>query len=200
MLSSITKGSLQHSLYSLDAPHLRYVIKLHHASSLHFDFRLEIYGSLFSLVTRKPLSLVPQRSIWAKRVGDHNPKWLLVERRIPDGHYGAGPMVVWDHGVYVPRLDRSDSHEANVLAGLTHGTLDFKLVGQRLNGLFCLSRDGGDWNIRKLDDQFALRRDPQWDYLSVLTGRSLMEMEVDASARTVKKSAIDTTGTLFELP
>ena len=161
----------------MDWPHLRYVIKLHHASTLHYDFRLEMCGRLFSLVTYEPPSLLPNRSILAKQVPDHDPRWLLGERRIPDGKYGAGPMLVWDYGRYMPHASGDISHDLAASKALAEGKLDFELSGRRFQGLFRLERAGKDWRLKKLTDRFARDQEPHWDSLSVLSGRSLDDIE-----------------------
>jgi len=177
LLNPKPQTNLQSTLWPLDWPHLRYVIKLHRARTLHYDFRLEMCGRLFSLITHEPPSLLPNRSIFARQVEDHQPKWLLSERRIPDGKYGAGPMLVWDHGRYMPHPYGDASHDAAACEALARGKLDFELFGSRLQGCFRLEKEGKDWRLRKLIDRFARDQEPLWDSLSVLSGRSLDDIE-----------------------
>lgn len=167
-----------------DAPHapLRYVIKRHRATSLHTDYRFEVGDTLFSLVSWGHPTLNPRRPLRLREMSDHDPAYLMGERRIPGGAYGAGPMVVWDFGTYAPVLPFEGSPSEAVLMALLAGAFDLRLTGRRLNGAFRLEVDQKDWSFRKLEDEDASFEPFEWDDRSALTGRSLDDIERDYQA------------------
>jgi bifunctional non-homologous end joining protein LigD len=142
---------------------LRFVVKRHQATRLTTDFRLEACETLMSWYSDELPSLLPQASIWAHET--HDP--------------GAGPVVVWDCGTYWPLLQEHANSEQAVVAGLRRGELDFWLEGHRLQGGFRLARVGADWRLTELDDEFASAESVSWDKRSILTGRSLDDLEVE---------------------
>lgn len=127
------------------AKQLKYLIQLHDASRLHFDFRLELGGVLKSwAVTRGP-SVDPADKRLAVEVEDHPIEYGKFEGIIPRGEYGGGTVIIWDQGSWVPD---GDPHE-----GLKKGKLDFVLNGKRLKGAFHLVR---------LPDKEKKPRHPNW--------------------------------------
>jgi DNA ligase D-like protein (predicted 3'-phosphoesterase) len=166
----------QFTLWPDSEPYLRFVIKLHQASTLHYDFRLEAFGVLFSWVLPMHPSHGPSQCLWACQVGDHNPKYLLTERRIPEGQYGAGPMLVWDHGFHRPLCQGTGSHSFAICDALRRGRLDLELFGKRVRGDYRLQRSGTDWRLRKLRDEFAQEGERFFDDRSIISGRSLAQI------------------------
>lgn len=134
----------------------RFVVHEHHASRLHYDFRLEMGGVLKSWAIPKGPSLNPRHKRLAVRVEDHPVDYINFEGHIKEGNYGAGDVFIWDEGTY----ELSTGQEpANVIE---QGKLSFRLYGGKLYGLFNLVRMGKQheqWLLIKADDEFA---DPAW--------------------------------------
>ena len=115
-----------------DAP--IFVVQKHqaHRAGLHWDFRLEHGGVLWSWAVRKGPSLDPADKRIAAHVEDHPLDYADFEGTIPDGQYGAGAVELWDRGTWQP-LDDPDE-------GMRKGELRFVLDGKRLHGRFTLVR------------------------------------------------------------
>ena len=111
---------------------LSFVIQKHAASRLHYDFRLELDGTLVSWAVPKGPSLDPHVRRMAVHVEDHPLSYASFEGVIPKGHYGAGTVEVWDRGSWVPIEDPR--------AGLKRGRLKFELHGEKLHGRWMLVR------------------------------------------------------------
>src|SRR5687768_6936773 len=106
--------------------HLVFVIQKHGARRLHYDFRLELDGVMKSwAVTRGP-SYDPADKRLAVHVEDHPIDYNKFEGVIPAKQYGAGPVMIWDNGEWIPE---EDPHE-----GLEKGHLTFQMDGKRMRG------------------------------------------------------------------
>lgn len=114
------------------APALSFVMQKHAASSLHYDFRLELDGVFVSWAVPKGPSLDPSVKRMAVHVEDHPLSYGSFEGTIPAGQYGAGTVIVWDAGTWMP--------EGDPRAGLAAGKLAFALDGTKLHGRWELIR------------------------------------------------------------
>lgn len=142
---------------------LRFVVNHHRATTLHFDFRLEVQGMLPSWAVPKGPSLDPAQRRLAVRVDDHGMEHLDYE----DDH-----KVVWDTGVYEPAEDP--------VAALERGHLRFVVLDQKIRGAFAFTqtRMGGNarnWLLLKVADEYADADAVLDDHRSVLTGRTLQD-------------------------
>lgn len=138
---------------------LSFVIQKHAASRLHYDFRLELDGVFVSWAVPKGPSYDPTVKRMAIRVEDHPLSYGSFEGTIPPKQYGAGTVIVWDHGIWEPDGDPRE--------GLARGKLAFRLYGQKMAGLWELVKiaKGGEkqepWILFKKRDEFAR---PKADY------------------------------------
>lgn len=114
---------------------LRYVIHKHWATRLHYDLRLECDGTMKSWAVPKGPSLDPHDKRMAVQVEDHPISYNSFEGQIPPGQYGAGRVILWDRGQWMPHGDP--------VAGLRDGHLKFTLQGEKLRGNWALVRMGG---------------------------------------------------------
>lgn len=114
-------------------PHaLQFCIQKHDASHLHYDFRLELDGTLKSWAIPKGPSLDPKVRRLAVHVEDHPLDYADFEGHIPEGHYGAGDVIVWDRGIWEPEGDAREAY--------AKGKLRFRLQGEKLGGVWNLFR------------------------------------------------------------
>lgn len=163
---------------------LLFVIQKHAARSLHYDFRLELDGVLKSWAVPKGPSLDASEKRLAVEVEDHPFAYGSFEGLIPDKEYGAGPVIVWDCGVYSPEEDGKccfeDRREAEkrVRTALESGKLSFFLRGQKVKGSFAFvrTRNGKQWLLIKHRDRFATGAELPEPDRSVLSGLTLDEM------------------------
>ncbi|MDQ2679537.1 MAG: non-homologous end-joining DNA ligase [Candidatus Eremiobacteraeota bacterium] len=166
------------------AKQLRYVIQKHHASRLHYDFRLEADGVLKSWAVPKGPSLDPADKRLAMHVEDHPFEYRTFEGIIPKGNYGAGEVIVWDEGNY--SLAEGDDPAEEI----GNGKIKFILQGKKLNGEFTLVKirghqdgDGDPWLLIKDKDQYVdLKYKIEKDDRSAKSDRTLEEIKRDPRA------------------
>ncbi len=173
---------------------LAFVVQKHKATSLHYDFRLEIGGVMPSWSVPKGPSLDSAVKRLAMPTGDHNLEYRHFEGVLPPG-YGAGPVMIWDEGTYNPEIEIEkgvreeikDRKEAEALASksLKDGNIKFTLYGKKLHGSFALVRTKGfggkeSWLLIKHRDDFCV---PGYDAnkfdLSAVSGRSMAKIQAE---------------------
>ncbi len=154
---------------------MRFVIQQHDASTLHYDFRLEVDGVLRSWAVPKGPSTDPREKRLAVEVDDHQLDYADFEGEIESG-YGAGRVIVWDRGTY-EAITAGDVSDA-----LKNGHLSFWLEGHKLRGGWTLQRtrdaEKPQWLLIKRDDEGAdARRNPiSTQPESVISGRTVDEV------------------------
>jgi bifunctional non-homologous end joining protein LigD len=176
----------------------RFVVQMHRATRLHYDFRLELEGVLKSWAVPRGPSLDPADKRLAMMVEDHPVSYFDFEGNIPADNYGAGTVLVWDVGTWEPlsavavKGKYQVATDKDALAMLAKGDLKFRLKGKRLNGDFALvhiksrraDSKGNEWlMIKKHDDSVEEGFDAEAYETSVLTRRTLDEIAGDAGSR-----------------
>lgn len=169
---------------------LQYCIQKHDASHLHYDFRLELDGTLKSWAIPKGPSLDPKVRRLAVHVEDHPLDYADFEGNIPEGHYGAGDVIVWDRGIWEPE---GDPH-----ASYAKGKLRFRLQGEKLSGVWNLFRTHlagkkEQWMLVKSHDDEA-RSEAEYNIVeaqpdSVLSDRTLVSRRAKVADQPAKRPA-----------
>ena len=148
------------------------MIQQHHATSRHFDFRLEVAGTFRSWAVPKGPSTDPRDKRLAMEVDDHPMSWNEFEGVISRG-YGAGRVIVWDRGSY------ENLREEPMEDALAAGHASFRLDGEKLQGGWSLRHiDGRRWLLVKRRDEEAdaRRRPTSTQPESVVSGRTIEEV------------------------
>ncbi len=170
-----------------------FVVHKHRATSLHYDFRLEIGGEMPSWSIPKGPTLDPTVKRLAMPTGPHDLEYRHFEGVIPRGEYGAGPVMIWDEGLFTPEVEVAkgerrlvtESQEAAEVAAasLRDGNLKFSLYGKKLQGSFALVRTRGlggrreAWLLIKHRDDYCRTGYDASDYdYSAVTNRSISEI------------------------
>ena len=174
-----------------------FVIQKHDASSLHYDFRLEVDGVLKSWAVPKGPSTDPRERRLATPTEDHPLEYADFEGVIPEGQYGAGTVLVWDTGAY-DNITTQDDEPVPASDALANGHLLVRLHGKKLRGGYVLQRmgkdEGADWLLIKIaDDAADARRKPTSTApRSVLSGRTIAQIakkeRASAAIRTPSRS------------
>jgi DNA ligase D-like protein (predicted 3'-phosphoesterase) len=161
----------------------RFVIHKHDASTLHYDFRLEAGNVLKSWAVPKGPSTDPREKRLAIPTEDHPLEYVTFEGTIPEGQYGAGPVIVWDTGTY-ENLTQKDGREVPVDESAYDGHVAVWLEGQRLSGGYALTRTGAGkrerWLLVKMKDKGAdARRNPvKTQPESVISGKRIEDLSL----------------------
>ena len=141
----------------------RFVVHEHEATHLHYDFRIEMHGVLRSWAIPKGPSMDDSQKRLAVLVDDHPLEYIDFEGIIPEGRYGAGPVVVWDNGTYDLLEEKTDK-------------ISFILKGKKLKGNFTLVRMKGkekEWLLIKQKDKYS---QTGWKLMTSLTAEKRAEL------------------------
>lgn len=156
-----------------------FVLQQHGARAMHYDFRLEVDGVLKSWAIPKGPSLNPKERRLAVLTDDHPLSYKNFEGVIPEGEYGAGPVIVWDRGKYKNIKVNKAGKPLTMKGAFRKGTIEIILRGKKLKGAFALVRmSGKNWLLIKMKDEHAnarkniTRSEPH----SVKSGRKLYEL------------------------
>jgi len=157
-----------------------FVIQKHAASTLHYDFRLEVDGVLKSWAVPKGPSTDPKEKRLAVQTEDHPLDYADFEGLIPAGEYGGGTLLIWDEGTF-----ENLHEERSMVESLARGHAAFTLKGKKLRGGYALTRfrrgSEENWLLVKMDDPEAdpdrnpVTREPE----SVRSGRTLEEIAAE---------------------
>ena len=170
-----------------------FVVQKHKATTLHYDFRLEIGGAMPSWSIPKGPTLDPTVKRLAMPTGPHDLEYRKFEGTIAKGNYGAGTVMIWDEGTYTPEVEvrkgvrelvkGSEEAQETAEAGLRDGGLKFTLYGKKLRGSFALVRTTGlggareAWLLIKHRDAYCVAGYDANNYdLSAATNRSLEQI------------------------
>jgi bifunctional non-homologous end joining protein LigD len=166
---------------------LQFCIQKHDATRLHYDFRLELGGTLKSWAVPKGPSLDPKIKRLAVHVEDHPINYATFEGNIPEGHYGAGDVIVWDRGIWKPLTDPAEAY--------AKGRLKFELQGEKLSGVWNLVKTHipgkqEQWFLIKHQDESA-RSESEYDIVkempdSVLSDRTIVAKKAKGKAASPK--------------
>jgi bifunctional non-homologous end joining protein LigD len=188
-----------------------FVVHEHKATRHHWDLRLEIDGVLCSWAVPKEPSMDPDDKRLAVKVENHPKEYIDFEAVIPPGNYGAGPMIVWDRGLFLPVGDPAQ--------GMRDGEVKFELRGYKLRGAFTLVHTGkgqrGRNSGRGSDDWLLIKKKDIWtdtfkasgaplSAASILSGLTIDELRdgadrmtrfrADLAARGLPRRAINPVG------
>jgi bifunctional non-homologous end joining protein LigD len=198
---------------------LRYVVQKHRAGHLHYDFRIEHEGAMLSWAIPKGPSLDPAVRRLAMQTEPHPMDYNDFEGVIPEGEYGGGTVMIWDHGTWEPEtpdhltamgrqepdhltaMGRQEpdhltamGRQEYVAKALAKGQLKFRLHGKKLRGSWVLVRTGGprQWLLIKHRDEAASTEDPTVTRpLSVVSRRTMagIARAAGATARQLEVAA-----------
>jgi bifunctional non-homologous end joining protein LigD len=175
-----------------DKGRLVFVVQKHKATTLHYDFRLEIGGVMPSWSIPRGPSLESGVRRLAMPTSNHNLEYRHFEGVISGGRFGAGPVMIWDEGTYSPEVEVSkgvrrevatrEEAEEVAKASMKEGNLKFRLYGKKLRGSFALIRTAGfrgkeSWLLIKHNDEYSSQGYDAKDYdFSAVTGRTLAQI------------------------
>jgi bifunctional non-homologous end joining protein LigD len=176
---------------------LSFVVHKHKATSLHYDFRLEIGGVMPSWSIPKGPTLDNSVKRLAMPTSNHSLEYRHFEGVIPAEHYGAGPVMIWDEGTYNPEIELSKGVRKEITIrtraekvaadGLKEGNVKFRLYGKKLQGSFALVRTKGfggkeSWLLIKHRDEFSKEGYDANDYdFSAVSNLSLAQIAAHGS-------------------
>lgn len=118
----------------------RFVVQIHDARRMHFDFRLQVGDVLKSWSVPKGPSADPHDKRLAVPTEDHPLEYEDFEGVIPEGEYGGGTVIVWDHGTYEPLSHDRTGRPVDFAESLERGHATFWLHGTKMHGAYALTR------------------------------------------------------------
>ena len=156
------------------------MIQKHHASTLHYDFRLQVGNILKSWVIPKGPSLDPKNKRLAILTEDHHLDFADFEGEIPAGQYGAGKVIVWDRGSY-ENITTKNGKPISMDEAFEMGEIIISLQGEKLKGKFTLvlmkkQDEPKNWLLIKQDDPYA---EDQFDPVTELPNSIISNKSVD---------------------
>jgi bifunctional non-homologous end joining protein LigD len=171
---------------------LVFVVQKHKATSLHYDFRLEIGGVMPSWSIPRGPSLESGVRRLAMPTSNHSLEYRHFEGVIPGWKFGAGPVMIWDEGTYVPEIEVSkgvrraiearEEAEKVMSEGRKEGNLKFRLYGKKLQGSFALFKTAGfrgkeSWLMIKHNDEYSKKGYDAKNYdFSAASNRTLAQI------------------------
>jgi bifunctional non-homologous end joining protein LigD len=171
---------------------LVFVVQKHKATSLHYDFRLEVGGVMPSWSIPRGPSLESGVRRLAMPTSNHSLEYRHFEGVIRKGRPGAGPVMIWDEGTYVPEVEVSKGIRRAVVSkeeaekvmseDMKGGNLKFRLYGKKLQGSFALFKTAGfrgkeSWLMIKHDDEYSKKGYDAKDYdFSAVSNRTLAQI------------------------
>lgn len=184
----------------VDPKKLVFVVQKHSATALHYDFRLQVDKVLPSWAIPKGPSLDNKVKRLAMKTEDHPLDYRFFEGVIPEGEYGAGPVIIWDQGYYVAEVEVAkgvrkqieDKEAGNKIMkeGIEKGEIKFELFGKKLSGSFALVKTKGfppgkagknAWLLIKHNDKFVKEGFDAKDFnSSAVSGKSIEEIKTDS--------------------
>ena len=175
----------------------KYVVQKHEASHLHYDFRLELNGTLKSWAVPKGPSLNPTIKRLAVHVEDHPLEYANFEGVIPKGEYGGGTVMLWDNGYW-------ECLNQDPISAYKKGHLHFIIHGTKLQGewqLIQLKNDLKNWLLVKSKDQYSsARNDITKKSKSVTSARTLLQIARQVKLFPKKTVAKQTLKKILTLP
>lgn len=163
-----------------------FVIQKHDATNLHYDFRLEIDGTLKSWAVPKGPSINPAEKRMAIPTEDHPIEYATFEGVIPENQYGGGTVLIWDKGHFKNLKKNENGETISLSEQYNSGTIEIWLKGKKLKGGYALiqmksGKMKGNWLLIKIDDSEAdARRNPtNTQNKSVISGRTMKEISAE---------------------
>lgn len=172
-----------------------FVIHKHHATALHYDFRLQVGSSMPSWAIPRGPTLDPTMKRLSVKVNDHSLEYGSFEGNIAEGEEGAGPVMRWDEGYYIPEVELSEGKRALIddpiegtkvmKEGIKKGEIKFFLHGKKIKGSFALVKTKNfppgstkdNWLLIKHKDEHCQEGYDAKDYdFSAFSGKTLEEI------------------------
>ena len=149
---------------------LLFVIQKHHATALHYDFRIEVGGVLKSWAVPKGPSVNPSDKRLAMPTEDHPISYSKFEGLIPNNNYGAGPVIIWDRGTY-ENIKPESTEEC-----LKRGLIEIEMNGEKMKGKYALVRGRPQkrtpWFLVKMKDDYA-HKEYKNSEKSIVSGKTI---------------------------